>query len=593
MVSVLLIWGYIFITTFYAGACGDILLRDFCRKRTQAGMPAPFHIRKVFLPEPLLHSMLGLMIMTVYAQIWSLFGGVGAMSNGVLLLLLPWEIFFVRRQFRPADTREKEQGRAESSRTGSVWKGIAAAAAILLYAYGCSRGIIHVDTSLYHAQSIRWVETWGAVPGLVNLHNRLGYNSAAFPLSALYSFHFLGGQSFHCAAGYMAMLLFLECGKILRIFSRGKHSGSSGAEKAEKERQGRPADFVRLAGIYYLLTIFDEMISPASDYFMVCAVFYIMIRFLEITEKQIGEEMQEEEYAYRYALLTMLSVWTVTVKLSAVMMLLLALRPLYLYWKNKKNRDILLFTLLGVFVALPFLIRNVILTGYLLYPWPALDLFHVPWKISAGYALSDQREILVWGRGYTDAARYGEPLSYWIGNWFRGQTVINKMCLLAAAASVPVAGVFFLRHCKERIRLYALPVLTAAAGLAFWFHSSPLIRYGCVFPYMTAASFAGILWKEWKYPAKSTVLTGLVILFFVWKGIGFGKELTGGFRNEYWILQKDYEKYECTPYERDGLIFWASPEGGRTGYDAFPASPFPAGIRLRDGKSLKNGFLPE
>ena len=44
---------------------------------------------------------------------------------------------------------------------------------------------MHVDTGLYHAQAIRWIEEYGVVCGLGNLHSRFAYNSAAFALCAL------------------------------------------------------------------------------------------------------------------------------------------------------------------------------------------------------------------------------------------------------------------------------------------------------------------------------------------------------------------------------------------------------------------------
>ena len=45
---------------------------------------------------------------------------------------------------------------------------------VLFFAYAASHGYLHVDTGLYHAQSIRWAEEYGAVPGLALLHNRCG-----------------------------------------------------------------------------------------------------------------------------------------------------------------------------------------------------------------------------------------------------------------------------------------------------------------------------------------------------------------------------------------------------------------------------------
>ena len=53
---------------------------------------------------------------------------------------------------------------------------------------------MHYDTGLYHAQAIRWIEEYGVVPGLANLHSRFGYNSASFALSAFFSETWLIGR---------------------------------------------------------------------------------------------------------------------------------------------------------------------------------------------------------------------------------------------------------------------------------------------------------------------------------------------------------------------------------------------------------------
>ena len=63
------------------------------------------------------------------------------------------------------------------------------------------------DTGLYHAQTIRWIETFPAVPGLGNLHSRLAYNSSWLTLNALFSFAFLGGQSYHPLPGLIVLVI--------------------------------------------------------------------------------------------------------------------------------------------------------------------------------------------------------------------------------------------------------------------------------------------------------------------------------------------------------------------------------------------------
>lgn len=133
------------------------------------------------------------------------------------------------------------------------------------------------------------------------------------------------GQSYHCCAGFLAYLLALVC-----------------SEMFSKKREKKPllSDFARIVSIYYLLMVFDEMVSPASDYFMVFLVFYIVIRWLELIENK------ENSY-FPYALLSLLCLVVLTVKLSGAFILLLALKPAVMMMKEKKGKDIGKFLGLG------------------------------------------------------------------------------------------------------------------------------------------------------------------------------------------------------------------------------------------------------
>ncbi len=566
MLSVLIIFIWMLVTTFLTG-CGGILLLQRLAGDGRGQRP-----------DVIACAMAGIVVTTVYAQIWSLFAGVGRSAVIGLVLLSVMSAVYIRWE----EARKKVHFRlGAETRVGHQKVRILGAWVVLfvLYAYGTSRGYIHYDSDLYHAQSIRWIETYGVVPGLANLHTRLGYNSASFALSALYSFAFLGGQSYHVCAGFLAFLTAGECSKVLRIF-RGKKLTAS--------------DFARLAGIYYLCTIFDEMVSPASDYFMVLCAFYLVIRFLTLAEEGV-------EDPFPYGLLAMLAVYTVTVKLSAVGLILLALFPLGIYLKRKEWRPILLFVCTALVISLPFLIRNVILTGWLFYPMTAIDLFSVDWKVPLGTAQSDAREIKVWGRGYTDVAQYDLPMARWVKDWFRGQASLDKIFLLMDLLMIPCILILCVARAagyrKNGKRLLVL--VTLLCSTVFWFLNAPLIRYGCVFVYLSAFVPVGMAAEyllkkeEKKRPKEGKVLhylcTAAVALFLCYKLLATGKEQAVQFQNRYWILQEDYNQYELASYEIDGYTFYYPTGGDQAGYDPFPSSPVKARIRLR-GEKMEDGF---
>lgn len=112
----------------------------------------------------------GMICAAVYAQVFSLFGGVGALANGILLAVCIVAAFVFWENIKSTIARSvKESGRGYC---------LIAAALALVWAYCTSRGYMHYDSDLYHAQSIRWIEEYGIVPGLGNIHVRFAYNSS-------------------------------------------------------------------------------------------------------------------------------------------------------------------------------------------------------------------------------------------------------------------------------------------------------------------------------------------------------------------------------------------------------------------------------
>ncbi len=548
MLSCLLIWMYMLFTCYVTGfAC----IRLISGKGTYR-----FRRRTSYFYA-------GIAAVTVYAQLFSLFWKVGLMANLILLLICVLCILAFKREmvsdlhlFRLTIT---------PVRLAIVFL------LLLLFAYGTATGNIHYDTGLYHAQSIRWIEEYGAVPGLGNLHSRLAYNSAAFCLSALYSMSFLGGQSYHCCAGFLAYLLAVVCGEALT-----------------RDRSKKPllSDFARIISIYYLLMIFDEMISPASDYFMVLLVFYIVIRWLELIERK-------EEHDLPYALLCVLCVVVFTVKLSGAMILLLTLKPAVMMVRGRRYKEILKFLGLGALAAAPFLARNVILSGWLIYPFTAIDLFSFDFKIPKGMAAYDAKEIQVWGRGLTDVNRYGDPVMSWLPEWVSGLSGTNQVFLLLALCGVLlflVMAVYGVIRKKREMADFLHISGTLILCFLFWLLSAPLIRYGCVFLWLAPVLVWGYAYlKISPHLDRFKIYFIVLVLFAVYKLAAFGVETGRSATTAYLISQKDYENFETVPYMLHGYTFYYPKEGDRTGYRDFPASPGKAEDIFR-GKTIEEGF---
>lgn len=568
MIAVLLNWVYI---CFTAGACG-LAFSAFAEKTLG------YRIKRA---DSVLFA--GLVIATVYAQLFSLVYQVGLLANAALLLACLL-IYGIRRREIAAWWRNRRGAGFRAKRMLTL-------ALVLIWAYCASRGYMHYDSDLYHAQSIRWIEEYGVVKGLGNIHVRFAYNSSFFALSALYSMKFLTGQSLHAVNGLIALLLSLEVSRLIEIRGRKRILLS---------------DFARLGAFYYLTVIYREITAPASDYAIMCVVFYLVIKWLDSLESDAADVAP-------FALLCVGGVFAVSLKLTAGLILLLTVKPAAWLIREKRWREIALYLCMGLLVLLPWMARTAVISGYLLYPFPALDVLPVDWKIPAAAAALDAAEIKTWGRGLNNAALVNLGIGQWLPGWFRTMLpAVGKLLVLADVLCIAAAVILALCLLTDRRKraAYADALLALAGVLAsylFWQLSAPLLRYGYAYVLLTPALTAGMLYgiftdtmpkggvsgmskgrKRFSVGAFVCMTTAIMAFTFV-KAVslaGYIYETAGG---PYYLQQGDYGEYALESYEVQGITFYYPESGDRVGYAAFPALPRRTEVYFRGG-GIKDGF---
>ena len=572
MLLVCLNWIYVLLTTICLGSSFAVIIQKI------------FHYR-IKRTDSII--ALGIVIAAVYAQFFSIFYKVGMVANAVLVIICVISCIMNKKEIF-LQIKEVCDG-------FSAPKAIIVAMLFIIWAYFTSRGIIHYDTDLYHAQSIRWIEEYGVVPGLGNLHVRFAYNSSIFALTALYSMKFLLGNSLHTLCGFFAFILSIT---ILDI------------SKSFKAKRFRLSDFARIGAAYYLTLICDEVVSPASDYATMCAVFYLIIKWLSQLESTPEED---ENNITPYALICIGGVFAVSLKLTSGLILLLVVKPAYELIKNKNWRDIFIYIFMGCMVIAPWLIRTVIISGYLLYPFPALDIFGVDWKIPVDKAISDSAEIKTWGRAIYDASKVDMPITRWFPNWFNTTlSATEKLIIISDIMGIIIVAIssavaLIKRKWEEFDRL--LVMVTIMLSYLFWLVSAPLLRYGYayallmlmipvgyvydkIFSYYSFTSLDSYTIKNYKIKSLKVILYGIyyfIILFGIIKLIPLGKYAVSVSTQPYYYVQKDYGVYQTDSCEIDGQTFYYPKESDRTGYEPFPSSVGIPDIVLR-GDDIKSGF---
>lgn len=545
MLFIMINWLYVLITTFCLGYAFSRL----------AGKLFGYRIKSV---DGLL--MAGLGAATVYAQFFSLFYRVSLLANVVLVIFSAMTVLFWHQDMKRLLT--------ESFRGSSRAVKILIPVLFVLWAYFTSRGYMVHDTKLYHAQSIRWIEEYGIVPGQGVVNSRFSYNSSVFSLAALYSLKFVFGQSMHAMSGWFAFLLSVTTLDIIKGVKKFRFS-----------------DFANVAAIYYLTLITDEVLAPSSDYATMCVLFFLVIKWLRLLEQP-----KEEQQTAPYGLLCVLGVYALTLKLTAGLILLLLIKPAYRLLKEKQWKQILCYLLLGILTAAPWLIRGVLISGWLLYPFPALDLFDLPWKQKTEWVKTDVGAIKTWGRGVNNSVLAAQPIWEWYGTWFKTLSLMEKgIALVDIAALVSFVGaaiaVFLRKNWENLDRL--LVCATAACSYLYWQTSAPLPRYGYTYMLLLPALVFGwgiLLLK------KDRLLRGGLALYGVYKIVMLISYIAGCAWYPAYIRQVDYYSTDTEVWtvEVDGAEFYCTEEDG-IGYAYFPGSSAYEEFRLR-GNGLKDGF---
>ncbi len=332
-----------------------------------------------------------------------------------------------------------------------------------------------------------------------------------------------------------------------------------------------------------------DISSSGTDIGAMLLILYIFVKWSEYME-------QDKEDGVLYGYLCLVGVYAVTVKLSAASTVLLALYPLYLFVKSKDGKAVFAHVAAGFAILLPFLIRNVVISGYLVYPYGGLDLFHTDWKMDKAVLASDSLDIKMFARGLRSAAAYDNSLFGWIPGWFMGQGPGNCVLIAAGAACIPV--ILYLLWKSLRGREYAQAAFLGAGvvNLFFWFFTAPHMRYGGPYIYVLIAMVlgraAGIAGKEGR-KALGAAACAVVCVFL----LQYGWKLSelGALEAKHWIRQPDYLAWPAIQYPVDNVHIWMPEEGDLIGYFAFPGTSQPKQLetlQLR-GESFQEGFRHE
>jgi hypothetical protein len=330
MILILLSWIYILFTTINLGFGTDKL----------------FQLKN---QNFVIYSILGLFTTTVFASFWAIFGKVNIEFHLFLILL---NIGLFLKFKKEIQVLYQSFFKELLSLTNSL-KIISSLIAVLILAQCASIPYV-IDNESYYIQTIKWINEYGFVKGLANLHFFLAQTSGWHITQSAFNFSFLYDQ-FNDLSGFCLLLGNIFC--ILKLNDYFKNQDKS----------------YLIIGLFPLANVFlFQFISTPSPDIPIYVFSFIL--FFYFFEKYQNTNIET------FNLIVILVLFSLYIKTTA---LVLAAIPLVLLIKNFKNifPKLLKSIVISIIILLLFLTKNSIISGYPIFPIADLHLFQSDYRI--------------------------------------------------------------------------------------------------------------------------------------------------------------------------------------------------------------------
>ncbi|MBF0431586.1 MAG: hypothetical protein HQK83_09920 [Fibrobacteria bacterium] len=323
------------------------------------------------------------------------------------------------------------------------------------------------DHGLYYIQTIKWYNAYPAVPGLGNFDFQLAKNSSWHLLSAVFSFSWLSFIPFYHLNGLFYLIM----------------SGYAclGLNRIMKGHQGAWL-YAALLLVLPIWLLRPFAMAPGPDFITLYVVFLVFLLLLKKHEKKTF--FVPDSYFF---LIIAFSAYALTIKPSSFPVVLMALYVCIATFKYDWKKCLMIAGSIGLIIIVPWVIRNIIMTGYIYFLFPQLDVFSVEWKMSSAYIARVVMVIKNWAiLPLIPAGELAQmSLLEWVPRWFEKLPVLHARMLVTSIACSATIICFFVYHAIKRKlefvrknQFYLVTGLCLYGGILFWFFLAPDFRFG-------------------------------------------------------------------------------------------------------------------
>lgn len=379
--------------------------------------------------------------------------------------------------------------------------------------------ILIVDEGSYFTQAVKWIENYPITKGIANLEERIGYNSNVFVIDALFRMRFLHQFGFNDLNGLALIFysLFVFKKQATKIIS---------------------FSYVNIFALLSLVYVFRKALSSFEpDLLNIIFGCIVLILFLEKHEKNALSTWDGSS-----SLIVIFSFLLITIKFSSLVYFLL---PGYLIYNTRFAKNSLASISMGMVLVLIWLYKNVIISGYLLFPIHDIDLFNVEWKVALLEAEKYYAHISEYAKRGVDISDNLTKGSFfnlsWIKTWFNSELFIKILC----ASFITSMVLWFLGLKKDRKEIGIFTFLLFAILWWFFQYPSPRIAWPLIICFIAGgiySCFKVISFQKFTF----RIMSGIWVLLIISSFHHFSKSIPENFDDLVYPSQSTeiIEKYQ-------------------------------------------------
>lgn len=481
MLLVILSWIYISFIFFGFGVGVMAFMRRVGGETSTGGgvVQGPGAMNYATVPHTAILLLLGVVATAIIASILSLFMPLGALANAIILLIAIACIALQRKNAGMLRAQCRYEINSIPRLLVVIFIGF-----ILIFAFLSAQRPSHYDEGLYYGTTIKWMEEYGTVKGIANVNTRIGFNSTWMLLNALFSFQFLNLGNFNDLNGLLLLYVFsYSFGGIDRLYRRDYRI--SAIVRAllvipiAAFHFGASSDFI-LFNVNFLS-------SPTADIPVCVLLWLVFVWLLELGERPA------QEFDHRAFIIIIISTFLFIVKPSAAPILLTCVFFFFYYVSKGRFKFAGLACLVAVLIVAPWIARNIFISGYLVFPFSAIDIINADWKIPIQHAKWHENAVRVFAINaeYDLNKPFTQTIGQWFPGWFGRLTFIQSLMFIFTCASAAILSIIFIVQSFQKgkafikaNRYFIFAVIVAFAGTVFWFMKGPDPRLGYGFTAM-------------------------------------------------------------------------------------------------------------